>query len=270
MSAPRFLSALFGNRHALRAVLSPSCVVLGSSNGRAAQDRPAPLRVDVAESPALFGWPPAVAALREALGRMPARDAALEVVLSGHFARLAVLDLPAGLDTRDEELAYARLQMADTYGDAVDAWEVVLEDAPPGARRLVAAIDRDLLAALAEAAQTGGLRLRSVRTRLVDGFNRHRAAMRGHAGWFAFTEPGRVDLLRWSGRTWSSVDGARARDDVAGPLVRLLRRADAGGEAGDARRETVHVASHTPVDLSALPAAGFDVVRLTAPGEVIA
>ena len=268
MSAMRFLSALFGNRHGIRAVLSPFSVVLGPSNGRAARDPPEPLRVDVPESPALFGWTPAVAALQEALGRAPASGAALDVILSGHFARHAVLALPAGLDSRDEEVAFARLQLAETYGDAVEAWGVVLEDAPPGARRLVAAIDRDLLAALSDAAQATGLRLRSVRTHLVDGFNRHRAALRGDTGWFALTEQGRVDLLRWGGRGWSSVEGARVRDDVAGPLVRLLRRADEGNGAGDGRRETVHVASHTPVDLSALPAAGFDIVRLATSGEV--
>ena len=117
MSAMRFLSALFGNRHGIRAVLSPFSVVLGPSNGRAARDPPEPLRVDVPESPALFGWTPAVAALQEALGRAPASGAAPGV--PDRF-RLGIMRLD-GVDGGAASLSMRSWQLGDredsTLGD---------------------------------------------------------------------------------------------------------------------------------------------------------
>jgi hypothetical protein len=156
--------------------------------------------------------------------------ARVEVVLSNHFVRYAIVAPQGGAASGDEELALARFQFAKVHGERARTWEVrVSREA--GAAQLACAVDAELLAALKGCFAGGRARLDSVQPHLMSAFNRWRGRIPKEGAWLALGEPGRVCLALVAARGWRALHNGPGHAAVAqdwGELIERERRRASG------------------------------------------
>jgi hypothetical protein len=168
-------------------------------------------------------WIGAVAAFEAALREFVCRR--VRVILSSHFTQYQLLPWRDDLNDEEEELAYARVALTETYGEIVSGWSVRLSDDPPGAVRVVAAVDNALLAALEKAAIAAKARVVSVKpalTAATNSWREHFGADR--AAWLAVHEEGRLCLALIEGGQWRWLRSVRVGTDWAERLPELVER----------------------------------------------
>jgi hypothetical protein len=168
-------------------------------------------------------WLGAVAGFDAALRDFACRR--VRVILSSHFTQYQLLPWRDDLNDEEEELAYARVALTETYGDVVAGWSVRLSDDPPGELRVVAAVDGALLAALDKSALTVKARIVSVRPALTAATN----SWREHFGadrsaWLVVHEEGRLCLALIEGGRWRWLRSVRVGSDWAADLPDLIER----------------------------------------------
>lgn len=163
-------------------------------------------------------WRASVDVLAGILGRGRRRSSVLEVVVSSHFVRYALVPWSESLVRDAERLAFARLAFRDVHGSLVDQWEICLDDQPAGQPALACAIDRGLLAAIRGVVTSIGARLEAVTPALADCVNRHRRALKGRELCLANVEAGRVTFAFHGRAGWRAVRSRR----MEGPLSELL------------------------------------------------
>jgi hypothetical protein len=210
--SPEFLSVF----------VAPSGVVAARRQGRngAVSEKRVYASTAVADDNA---WVGAVAACELALREFACRR--VQVILSSHFTPAQLLPWRADLQDEEEELAYARVALAETYGDVVSGWNVRLSDEPPGAVRIVAAVDSGLLAALQKAAANVAARLVAVQPALTAAANEWRAHFGSdRSAWLVVHEEGRVTLALIEAGRWRWLRSVRVGADWAERLTELVER----------------------------------------------
>ena len=206
-------------------------------------------------------WRASVDRLNAVLREMRAQHAGVDVWLSDHFVRYALVAWNAGLVADSERLAFARLAFREIYGALADTWELCLAEQPAGEASLAGAIDRSLLLAVRDAVRGPGGRLLSVGPSLSARINRHRAALRGDDFCLASLEPGRLTLAFHAATGWLSVRSRRLDGSVTEELAAMLKQeaaADSVAEGG-----TLYLAGEDAVGVASLRVPGWRVVRLT-------
>jgi hypothetical protein len=168
-------------------------------------------------------WIGAVVAFEAALREFSCKR--VRVILSSHFTQYQLLPWREDLNDEDEELAYARVALTETYGDVVAGWSVRLSDDPPGSCRVVAAVDSALLAALEKSALAANARIGSVQPALTAATN----SWREHFGadrsaWLAVHEEGRLCLALIEAGRWRWLRSVRVGADWAERLPELVER----------------------------------------------
>ncbi len=119
----------------------------------------------------------------------------VRVVLSSHFTPCQLLPWRDDVNDAQEELALARLAFSQTYGDLATGWQVELSDAAPGIPKVAAAVDADLLAALAHGAAANKTRIDSIQPYFAAAVNHWRKRFhRGFSSWLVLHEEGRLCL----------------------------------------------------------------------------
>jgi len=169
-------------------------------------------------------WRAAVDTLAGILGRGRKRPSELEVVVSSHFVRYALVAWSENLLRDAERLAFARLAFRDVYGNLVDHWEICLDDQPAGRPALACAMDRELLAAIRDVAIGSGVRLQAVTPALSDCFNRHRRMFKSREFCLANVEPGRVTFGFRGHAGWRAVRSRRMQGPLPESLPTLLKQ----------------------------------------------
>jgi hypothetical protein len=169
-------------------------------------------------------WRASIDALVNLLGPDRSRSTELEVVMSSHFVRYALVPWSESLIRDAERLAFARVAFRDIYGPVVDRWEVCLDDQPAGQPVLACAMDRDLLAGLRSAAAGVGGRLEAVIPALADCINRHRRALKGRELCLANVEAGRVTFAFRGQLGWRAVRSRRMDGALSELLPTLLKQ----------------------------------------------
>lgn len=165
----------------------------------------------------------AAAAFAEALRETGCRHA--RVTLSCHFTQYQVLPWRDDLRDEDEEQAYARLSFVDTYGDDAARWRIRLSDEPPGAPRLAAAVEADLLDAVEQAAIAADTRLMCVRPYLAAAATRWRRELnRRQATWLVLHEEDRACLALIESGRWRWARCVRVRGDWCDRLPEIVER----------------------------------------------
>ena len=96
----------------------------------------------------------------------------VSIVLADSFVKYMLLPWNAALKSEEQWLALARHRMATVYGAQASEWEVKLTATAPQGARLACAIERSLVAAIAERCVAARVDLVSVKPFLVAGFNR--------------------------------------------------------------------------------------------------
>ncbi len=155
----------------------------------------------------------------------------VDVVLSSHFVRYALVPWSENIVRDSERLAFARLILRNVYGASADAWEVCLDEQPAGQSSFACAIDRALLTGLAGAIAAAGARLGEVTPVLADCINRHRRLLKDRQFCLAHAEPGRVTLAFRSDMGWQSVRARRVDGSLTDMLPSVLKQEATAGSA---------------------------------------
>jgi hypothetical protein len=154
----------------------------------------------------------------DGLRRLPGTDR-LEVVLSNHLVRYALLPWSPALTTDDEWMAYARHVFDSTYGADAAGWRIRVCDGGRGKARVACATDAALLDAIAAVE-----RVASIQPHLMAAFNARRGEFGADPGWFVLHEPGRLTLGLVAGGEWKCLRNRQATEDWRNSLPDLLQR----------------------------------------------
>jgi hypothetical protein len=179
-----------------------------------------------------FPWHASLEVLAAVLQQETAARA-LQVVLSDHFVRYALVRWNGSLVADSERLAFARLTLSEIYGSLAEGWSVTLDQQPAGQPSFACAMDRDLLQALRELAGGRRMRLRSVSAALGRRINRHRTALRERVFCLASLEPGRLTLAFRNESGWLAVRTRRVNGNALEALAGVLRQEAAAAGAAD-------------------------------------
>jgi hypothetical protein len=157
--------------------------------------------------------------------------AELSVVLADQFVHYALLPRNDALKTDEQWLALARHRFGSIHGAAAAEWDLKLTETSPAGPRLACALERELLAALAEAAVAAGAPLVSVQPFLVAAFNRINEKTRRVMGdgtcWLVVEEPGRLTLALLLRGVWTAIRSRRVDERWHVVLPQILERESA-------------------------------------------
>jgi hypothetical protein len=161
------------------------------------------------------------------------RGAKVTAVISSHHVRYVLLPWSVNLAGEREWEALARHRFAETFGTAVNEWEVRVSPEPKGAPRVAIAVDRGQLAELRAAVKAARAKLVSVQPALMHAFNAKRRALRSGPAWLVAPEPGRLTLALVARGLWELVRVRNVGENWRDELEAILRR-----EEELARRES--------------------------------
>ncbi|MFY9316395.1 MAG: hypothetical protein WAO95_12660 [Burkholderiales bacterium] len=154
----------------------------------------------------------------EALGSVPGTDR-LEVVLSNHLVRYALLPWSPQLTSSGDWHAYAQHVFGTTYGSDAGAWRIRICDSGRGKARVACAADASLLDEISAVE-----RVDSIQPHLMAAFNDRRGEFEAAPGWFVLHEPGRLVLGLVADDEWKLVRSRQAPADWRESLPDLLHR----------------------------------------------
>jgi hypothetical protein len=153
------------------------------------------------------------------------------IVLADSFVRYMLLPWSPSLKTEDHWLALARHRLSTVYGAQAAEWEVKLAATAPQGARLACAIDRALVAAIAEKCVAARVDLLSVEPFLVAAFNRMSTSVRDLLGagacWLVVEEPGRLTLAYLQRGAWIAVRSRRVDERWRMVLPQIIERESA-------------------------------------------
>lgn len=170
-------------------------------------------------------WHAVIAALASFAESLNGERAAVTIMVSNHFVRYLPVPAAPGLETDEEELAFARFCFAKIHGERSKAWRIRIDRGDPGSARVASAVDDELLQAICGCFKPGAkARLVSVQPYLMTACNRWRREIPGRAGSLLVVEPGRACIARLENGRWSAVHSARGSFDAPGEWEDFLER----------------------------------------------
>ncbi|MCB1886826.1 MAG: hypothetical protein KDH20_04400 [Rhodocyclaceae bacterium] len=205
------------------------------------------------------GWRFAIDALAELLAGESSIRGRVQVVLSSHWVRFQVVPWNAGITTPAEFAEYARACFAQVHGEVTDGWETRVDPAAAGQGRMACAIDRELLANLAELIEGRGRRLIGVQPYLMHAFNPIASLVGRKRFLFVLVEPGRATLAAADRGAWCSVSNsplAEGDDALAALIGRELQLIGDGAPT----EVLVHAPRVASESLARVEAAGWQLI----------
>jgi len=167
-------------------------------------------------------WRSALAALPEVLKNHRNADAA--VVLADQFVRYALLPYNAALKSEAEWAALAQHRFSALHGAPAADWQVKVTETAPHGARLACAVERELVAGLAEQFVAAGVRLASAQPFLVAAFNRIRRTVGNGSCWIVVEERGRLTLALIQRGECQAIRARRSDERWRGLLPEILER----------------------------------------------
>ena len=169
-------------------------------------------------------WGAPVEALAAALAGAKGEAA---VVLADQFVRYSLLAHNETLKTAEQWTALATHRFNTLHGPRVAEWQISVTQTAPMGPRLACAVDRALIARLAEIFASANLHLASVQPFLVAAFNRIRKTVGNGSCWIVVEEPGRLTLALIQRGMWIAIRGRRADKGWRNVLPEILERESA-------------------------------------------
>jgi hypothetical protein len=169
-------------------------------------------------------WRPAVERLAQWLSEHKGQHTSMrvQVVLSGRFVRWQLLPWRVELSGHNELAAYAALRFRETYGKAVQGWNILPTAMPPGHTTPAAAVDRALVDALNASCKAHGARLQLLTPYFSSAFDAWQGRIKGHAAWFGTLEADTLTLGLLQGGQWAALQTQRWSNDWREPLRALM------------------------------------------------
>ena len=249
-------------RGKLRADLRPAGVTLARKSSFS--ERLLPLRavpvVHEETGEQSVPWRTSAEALASMLNSATKGSSSVEVVVSSHFIRYAMVPWSDNLVRDAERLAFARLAFREVYGALVDSWEICLDEQPAGQPAVASAIDRDLLSAIRAAVSNAGAGLDGVVPALADCINRHRRAFKGREFCLASVEAGRLTFAFRGRAGWRAVRSRRV-DGALDELLPTLLKQEASA-AGVQEGGILYLCAPNVREFAGTPVPGWKLVLL--------
>ncbi len=167
-------------------------------------------------------WRAAVDTLAQWLAAHKSQRLQVQVLLAGRLARWQLLPWRAELSSADEQAAYATLRFKETYGRAVQDWQVLPAIVSPGNTAPAAAVDRALIEALGLACSCSGATLQSVTPYFSSAFDAWCSRIKGPAAWFGTVEADTLTLGLLQGGQWTALQTQRFAGDWRSPMQALM------------------------------------------------
>jgi hypothetical protein len=167
-------------------------------------------------------WRSTLAALPEVLKNFRNQDVA--VVLADQFVRYALLPWNATLKSEAEWVALAQHRFGALHGAPAAEWQVKVTETAPRGARLACAVERELVAGLAEQFVAAGVRLESAQPFLVAAFNRIRKTVGNGSCWIVVEERGRLTLALIQRGEWLAIRARRSDERWRNLLPEILER----------------------------------------------
>lgn len=167
-------------------------------------------------------WRAAVERLARWLSDHQEQRFAVQVVLSGRFVRWQLLPWRVELSGRAELTAYAALRFRETYGKAVQDWNILPAALAPGCTAPAAAVDSALIEALTQSCQAQGAQLQELSPYFSSAFDAWRRHIKGQAAWFGTVEADTLTLGLLRGGQWTALQTRRLNGDWRVPLPALM------------------------------------------------
>lgn len=169
-------------------------------------------------------WKTAVAALAETMLQKEWHRTCVEVVLSQHFVRSAVMPANLVLKSSEEEKTFALHALAQASGEAGGNWQMRFADVQPGMPKLVSAVEFDLLDALEHAVSSARSTLVSVRPYFAAAYDGRRRLLSKQNAWFATLESDRCCLLHVQNGVVRHISNRRIFKDAENELPDFLEK----------------------------------------------
>jgi hypothetical protein len=148
----------------------------------------------------------------------------IDILLSNHFVRYAVIPPQSKIETPAELQAYAAFQMREIYGERATEWELSMSSWDPVTGAVCAAVERSFLQGLEELAASQRMRLKYVEPYFTSVFDHWHGSFDNERAWFALVETGRLCLALLEGGAWLRILNQRILDDVEEELLVALER----------------------------------------------
>lgn len=186
--------------------------------------------------------------LLESLLSEARRGLPLSITLSNHYLRYRLVPPPPLSMSESAVQALMQHCFRETYGDAVDDWQIHANPIPDHGDVLACAVDKALLEGLKAAAAKSGLRLVSVQPYLMAGFNAACRRIDGTPACFVQVEAGRILLGTLRDKSWLGLRAVTATPNWKEELpAHIEREILLAGWAGIAPTLFLHApqAAHT-------------------------
>ena len=169
-------------------------------------------------------WQAPVEALAASLGGVKGEAA---VVLADQFVRYTLLPWNEALKSAEQWNALASHRFTTLHGPKAGEWQINVAQTAPMGPRLACAVDRELIAKLAESFVKANVRLASVQPFLVAAFNKIRKTVGNGSCWIVVEEPGRLTLSLIQKGQWVAIRTRRADKSWRNVLPEMLERESA-------------------------------------------
>ena len=166
-------------------------------------------------------WRPGLTTLRDLVGDAQWQTAGVDVVLSSHFVRYAVIPGDPNAQTDDERASLGAIVFRKTFGNLCQDWHITLSDSRKGASALGAATPSGLLEDLRSGLGRQG-RVHSIRPDLMEAFNRIAESVKRNPAILALIEPGRATIAQIADGAWASIMSRLTPADDANAFARVL------------------------------------------------
>ena len=170
------------------------------------------------------GWHAPLAALAAKLNEPKAGPAEVEVILSNHFVRYALLPWSENVESAQEVEALARIYFEKIYGHPVNAWALRISPAPYGSACLASAIDQALLDELDVIFEPGRLHLASIQPYFMASFNYWRRKLKPQEYCFVLVENSKLCVAAVRDNKWLGVRTLQSNGSLTAELPQIVDR----------------------------------------------
>lgn len=178
-------------------------------------------------------WKAAMAALADILQQKEWRRTRVDVVLSQHFVRSALVPANLALKNREEEETFALHCLAQANSDLTGEWRLSFADARPGIPKLACAVEGALLDTLEHTVAAAGNKLASVRPYFVAAYDGRRRQLAKQSAWFVALESDRCCLMRLQDGLLLRISSRRIFASAETELPVFLEQEQLVAQAGD-------------------------------------
>jgi hypothetical protein len=186
--------------------------------------RPRPIRQYAAQLDvdSTTPWRPALTAFNELIDDAQWKTTGIEIVLSSHFVRYAVIPGDPSLRNARERDALGGIIFRKAFGNLCQDWQITISGGQLGSAALGAATPSKLLDELSTGIGRRA-RIHSIKPDLMEAFNRINNPLARSQAVIALFEPGKATIAQVADGAWKSIASRIIPPDDPSAFTRVLQ-----------------------------------------------